>query len=181
MESNASFVTKKGKLIKIVEPSMNRTNEILFFANKLVKEDTFLSFNPSKEITFEEEEKWLSAQIEKMKIGSSLLYWATCNDKIIASVDICRGNTCRDTHVGTIGLMIDIDFRGEGIGKFLLDHILKKARENNFKIVILSVFSDNVNALSLYRKMGFKQWGKLLSGLYRRGKFSDLIKMYKNL
>ena len=48
-------------------------------------------------------------------------------------------------------------------------------------IVSLTVFSDNNPAISFYKKVGFKEWGRLPNGLFRKNRFSDSVKMYKEL
>jgi len=50
------------------------------------------------------------------------------------------------------GILISKEFRGLGVGKILMDALLKE--ENN---VILDVHSDNHNAIKLYEKIGFKK------------------------
>lgn len=181
MAKVAEFITKKNRKIEIIEPSLDRLDDILELANKFAKEDAHLSFHPGKTITRVEEEAWLKGRIKAIENGSSLLYWPVFEGKIIGSVDVNRGNSVRDWHVGTMGIMIDQDFRGEGLGKFLMEFIFDKAREAGIRTVDLRVFSDNLPARNLYKKMGMKEYGALPDGLYRQGKFSDSILMYKQL
>lgn len=175
------FITKRNRKVEIVEPTMERLDEILQFVNKLSKEDTYLSFYPGKIITRDEEEIWLKRQIEKIKNKIDILYWAICDDRIVGAVDIHRGNSVREWHVGTIGLMVDSDLRGEGLGKFLLNLIMEKAKDAGIRTAILGFFSDNEIAKNLYEKVGFVQYGSLPDGVYRKKKFSDHIWMYKRL
>lgn len=176
-----SFKSKSGKNIQIVEPSMDLLDKLLIFANKLAKEDTFLTFDPGKEILLEDEEKWLKAQITNREKGKGFLGWAIFNNHIIGSVDINRGNCVRDYHIGMVGIMVDSDFRGEGLGKFLMEFILQKGQELGTRTAMLDVFSDNEIARNLYKKAGFKEFGTLPDGLYRKKKFSDRIYMYRRL
>ena len=175
------FTTKKGRIVEIVEPTMELLDKFLEFSNKLAKEDTFLTFYPAKLYTLEEERKCLSDNIDQVKNGSGLFYWVIFNNQVIGTVDIRRGNSVRNWHVGKVGLMIDQDFRGDGLGKFLMKFILEKAKKAGMKTASLTVFSDNDIAISLYNKLGFKEWGRLPDGLYRKKKFSDAVKMYLEL
>jgi len=179
MKCLSKFTTKSGKNIEIWEPSMERLPALLEFVNRLVKEDTFLSFIGKPKI-LAEKESWLKDSIANMKTGRSFLVWAVFNDKVIGSSDIIRSGT-RDGHVGKIGLMVDKDFRRDGVGRFLLDFILKKASQMKIKMATLDLFSDNMIAISLYQKLGFKEYGRLPNGLFRKNKYSDKIEMYKNL
>ena len=176
----AQFTSKSGKEIKIVGPTIERLPQLLDFVNRLVAEDTFLSLT-GKPKMIEEERLWLKSNIENMKVGKSYLIWAIYNNKIIGSCDITRGST-RDYHVGNIGLMVDKDFRGEGIGRFLIEYILEQAKKmSGIKIAKLFIFDDNEIAKNLYQKLGFKEFARLPDGFYRKGQYSDALQMYKNL
>lgn len=176
----AKFTTKAGKEVEIWEPSIERLDDLLEFVNRLVEEDTFLSLT-GKPKTIEEERLWLKSNIQNIKAGKTILVWAIYDNKIIGQCDIVRGGT-RDFHVGQIGLMVDQDFRGEGIGRFLIEFILEQAKKmQGLKIVKLFIFSDNEIAIDLYQKLGFKEFARLPDGFYRKGKYSDALQMYKNL
>ncbi len=60
-----------------------------------------------------------------------------------------------EAHV--LNLCVDPDYRNRGYGDRLLDEILQRARQAGVKEVFLEVRPSNVNALSLYRKKGFRQ------------------------
>jgi len=69
-------------------------------------------------------------------------------------------------------------YRGKGLGKLLLDRIIKLAEKRGLKEVYLEVESDNEIAKALYKKMGFKEV-KVLKGYYPWGK--DAILMVRKL
>lgn len=50
--------------------------------------------------------------------------------------------------------VVDI-FRGMGIGKLLLDNLISKVREKNIDELALGVDKNNINAISLYKWIGF--------------------------
>ncbi|HET6629940.1 MAG TPA: ribosomal protein S18-alanine N-acetyltransferase [Woeseiaceae bacterium] len=62
-----------------------------------------------------------------------------------------------EAHV--LNLCVDPDYRNQGFGDRLLDRILERARQSGVEEVFLEVRPSNVNALSLYRKKGFRQVG----------------------
>lgn len=53
--------------------------------------------------------------------------------------------------------VVSPDFRGQGIGIFLLEEIEKYARQNGFCRINLEVSHENLNAQKLYKKAGFKE------------------------
>lgn len=175
------FTTKAEKEIEIWEPSMERLPDLLRYVNRLVDEDTYLTFTAGNRLTLEQEKVWLEQKIKAANRGKDFLVWAVCDGKIVGSCDFTRSGSLRDQHVGTVGLMVDRDFRQDGIGQFLLEFIMEKARKLPIKIIKLTVFSDNDIALKLYDKLGFVKYGRLPNGLYRQDKYSDAVKMYKKL
>lgn len=60
-----------------------------------------------------------------------------------------------EAHV--LNLCVDPDYRNLGYGDRLLDEVLLRARHASVGEVFLEVRPSNVNALSLYRKKGFRQ------------------------
>ncbi len=59
------------------------------------------------------------------------------------------------------GIFINKSFRGLGLGKALTKRTLEYA-ENNDADVFLAVEDCNVNAIKLYRKMGFEEYEKVI-------------------
>lgn len=191
------FNSKNNRKIKLVEPSMDRLDDVLEFVNTLAEEDTYLSFHPGKKITRKEEEVWLKNNIKAIADKSLFIYWAIYDDsstsldqarggslgrgKIVGAVDIRRGSSVREWHIGTVGLMVAKVMRGEGLGKFLLESILAKGKEMGIRTAVLGLFSDNEIAKNLYKKVGFIEYGVLPDGVYRKNKFSDHVLMYKRL
>lgn len=53
-------------------------------------------------------------------------------------------------------LCVARNYRKKGIGSKLIFLTKKKARENGYNILSLIVFADNINALKMYEKYGFK-------------------------
>ncbi len=86
-------------------------------------------------------------------------------------------------HIGDFGITVAKKFRGEGIGKILMDLVIKESIKNikNLKIITLECFGINIIGLNLYKKLGFKEYGILPGGLKRRGKYEDAILMYKKI
>ncbi|OGD56967.1 hypothetical protein A2V71_03250 [Candidatus Berkelbacteria bacterium RBG_13_40_8] len=179
MKKVDEFITKSGKKIDIVLPSMDGLRPLLEMVNELTKEDTFLTFH-GRPISLKAEKNWLKNVLTSISRNNTFLIWAFDDEKIIASCDINRCGS-REEHVGKLGLMVLKDYRNQGIGRYLLEYVLVQAKSMKIKIARLSVFSENDIAISLYKKLGFEEWGRLPKGYYRKGKYSDRIDMYKNL
>ncbi|SDC83969.1 Acetyltransferase (GNAT) family protein [Terribacillus halophilus] len=55
-----------------------------------------------------------------------------------------------------VNIAVKEDFRGEGIGRILIEYALEYARENKMKTVEIGTGSTSVGALYLYQKCGFR-------------------------
>ncbi|UNU73618.1 N-acetyltransferase family protein [Moraxella nasovis] len=58
-----------------------------------------------------------------------------------------------------ISIYVDRAFIGQGLGKLLLEHMLKIAKELGVINVVALVFSDNIASIKLFEKFGFGCWG----------------------
>ncbi|MEK7142713.1 MAG: GNAT family N-acetyltransferase [Patescibacteria group bacterium] len=178
MKILTDFQTKSGRKIEVIAPSHKHLFALVEFVNRLIQEDTFLTLTGRLK-TYGEERHWLEQTLKNIDLGKTFLIWAIFENKIVGQADIERGKAgVRDWHVGKIGLMVDQDFRRDGIGEFLLKFILNQAKQMKIKIAILDIFSDNKAGISLYEKLGFNEYGRLPKGLLRKGRYSDDIEMY---
>jgi RimJ/RimL family protein N-acetyltransferase len=173
--------TKKGKDIIIRYPQLGDEAEMLKFINQISDERTFVRYQGEHE-TLESEVKYLGSVLDAIKNHKEVRLLVFSNDQLIASTDIHLLDKT-EKHIGIFGIILNKDFRGEGLGTLLMELILKEAEKEipDLKIVTLEVYSTNLIAQGLYKKMGFVQYGLLPKGIYRAGTFEDAILMYKNI
>lgn len=173
--------TKTGKEIIIRYPEISDLHEMLKYINDLSDEKTFVKYQGEHE-TLESETKYLKSRLEAIKNKRAVHLLAYFNNKLIAATDVHLQDKT-EQHVGILGISIAKDFRGEGLGKFLLELILNEAQKElpELKIVTLEVYSTNDIAQKMYEKFGFIKYGNLPNGVTRGGKFEDAILMYKNV
>ena len=91
--------------------------------------------------------------------------------------DIVRLTRPIHAHAGVLGMGLLPQFRGQGLGRRLVDASLHAAKLAGFSRVELTVHADNLRAIALYERIGF-----LREGLKRRatcidGQFGDTIMM----
>ncbi|HEX8965557.1 MAG TPA: GNAT family N-acetyltransferase, partial [Patescibacteria group bacterium] len=86
----------------------------------------------------------------------------------------------RSYHIGIFGITIAKDYREIGIGEVLSRTIIEESKKQipGLKILSLNVFSPNLRAQSLYKKLGFTQYALLPKGVYYKGDYVDEIKMF---
>lgn len=68
-------------------------------------------------------------------------------------------------------------YRGQGLGRKLIETTLRAAQEAGFLRVELDVYQDNHRAIALYEKMGFMREGIIRRAARIDGRFIDAIGM----
>jgi putative acetyltransferase len=85
------------------------------------------------------------------------------------------------SHQCLFAIIVSEKFRNKGVGKALLEHAMKKAKEQ-FKIEILHLeVYDGNPAIRLYKRMGFTQYGIEPRFIRDQGEFINKIMMQKYL
>ena len=174
-------ISKTGKTISFRYPTNKDAQIITDFMNKASQEKTYISFQ-GEELKLEKEKKWLKSTIRDIKNKEKIYIMVFIDNKLVGSSDIVLEKYSRK-HVGVFGIIIDHDYRGEGIGKTLMKLVISEAikKIKGLKIIILDVFCTNIIAQDLYKKMGFTEYGRLPKGLKRRGKYVDMVLMQKKV
>ena len=123
---------------------------------------------------FDEEaiNKFFSSHIEM-----GVHYYAACNkDKNKCGVSVVGANPIEGFEI--IGLGVQADLKGKGIGTELLKFTIQVAVDSKFKTVDTIVFADNVPMLRLLLSMGFIP---VHMGYNLRADGADTIRMRKTL
>ncbi len=80
-------------------------------------------------------------------------------------------------HCGTLGMAVLPGYRGQGIGRRLLDACLEKAKTKGITRVELEVRVDNAHAIKLYEKAGCTSEGVKWNALFFAGVYHDALLM----
>lgn len=162
-------------------PELSDAGEMHRYINELSREKTYVSFQ-GEEISLEDEVEFVKSVINKIDEKKSILLIVESNDKIIGISNL-DSKPRVNNHVGTFGISIAKNFRGQGIGKKLIESVLEETKENlkHIKIIHLECFADNETACNLYKSVGFKEYGRLPNGINYQDKLVDEILMYKEV
>ncbi len=80
-------------------------------------------------------------------------------------------------HCGSLGMGVLPAFRGQGIGRRLLQACIDKARAKGITRIELEVRADNQPAIGLYRSMGFEQEAVKRRAMRFDGHYHDALLM----
>ncbi len=85
-------------------------------------------------------------------------------------------------HKVYLGWCVLPDYAGKGIGKLLVEAIIKEAKKRKIKRIEAEIALKNIPSLRLAKRMGFKVEGRKKAGmLLDNGKFMDMILVGKVL
>lgn len=173
--------TKTGKTVSFRYPTINDTQILMDYINKLSAEKTFIFFQGEQQ-SLEDENKWLEDKLKKIEKYECVFIMAFIDNKLVASSEITL-KALAENHIGVFGIAVDIDYRSEGIGKNLMELIIEESVKKipNMKIINLSVFGDNAIAQNLYKKFGFIEYGNLPQGVRHKENYIDHIYLYKKI
>jgi ribosomal protein S18 acetylase RimI-like enzyme len=100
---------------------------------------------------------------------------ALVDDAVVGWCDITPASFEGMTHVGRLGMGVKAGFRGQGIGKGLLDAALNRAFGQGLERVELEVFRSNDSAVRLYEAHGFLREGVKVGARKLDGVADDIL------
>lgn len=105
-------------------------------------------------------------------------------DEILAGYYILHPNNIgRCSHVANASYVLDKTMRGKHLGKYLVEHSIKTAKELNFRgMQFNAVVESNKPALHIYKSLGFKEVGMIPQGfMLKDGNYSNMYILYLSL
>lgn len=157
---------------KIRSITPNDKERLTLFRKELSDEDRiFFSFL---------EERKFEDFLDPVRFASVLIVEdASC--KIIGYGHLEKFQQAHKQHVGRLGIALHPAHRGTGLSRSIMNSIIDIARSNGITKIWLSVHLDNIRALRLYEKFGFKPEGIFFNEEKRGGKTSDIVSMALHL
>jgi ribosomal protein S18 acetylase RimI-like enzyme len=110
-----------------------------------------------------------------------ILLGAFQTDTLIGIVGLSRETSIKEQHRAFLrSMFVSPDHRGKGIGQLLIAEAIALANTMpGLRQITLGVTASNAAALSLYRRNGFLEYGRLPGSLCVRGQYYDEILMIK--
>lgn len=171
------FFTKNGESMTIRTALPEDAEKVLRFNQTIISEAPFLLTTVAEfKITYEQEKQFLKQIYDDY---CKLAILAEYQGNIIGFLDFHNGHKKRIQHQGSFGMSVGDKFRNQGVGKAMLTLLLAWATENPIiEKVCLEVFAENMNAISLYAKVGFVEEGRKIKAIkVNEYIYYDLISM----
>lgn len=172
-----SKTTASGLKLTLRTPLPGEGKELLEAMTEVMKESDHLLTEPSEfKYTVEQEEGLIRDHLEH---ADKLLIIPEIDGKIAGMLSFAVGHRRRIAHQGEFGVSLRAQYRGQGVGKLLMQELLNWAKANpRVETVRLRVHGQNTGALGLYQSLGFKEEGREIKGAkYGPGKYDDVVLM----
>ena len=141
----------------------------LNFISKVIAEDGYILID--KIPTLAEERIWLKERLKNIWAKEEICLTIWDGKKVVGNSQAIKDRWKENTNVH-VGIAIDRDYRGQGLGEMLLGEVIKQAKKKlKPKNIYLRVFSDNKVAKSLYKKLGFRKIAHFPEWTLHRGKY----------
>ena len=141
---------------RVAEPTDAKA--LIEYTKKVGGETDNLSFGEDAfNIPVDREVRFI-ARFKNPKNGVMLV--ATENGHIVANASIERCKAERYTHRAELSITVLKEYWGLGIATKLINRLIEQAKEIGIEVVYLDVRSDNIRAISLYKKLGFAFVGR---------------------
>ncbi len=99
------------------------------------------------------------------------------NGKIVGWCDITPHARPTTKHCGSLGMGVIRGYRRKGVGTRLILAALRKAKASGLYRVELEVFEDNLAAIGLYTKIGFKEEGRKVGAIRINNRYINAFMM----
>lgn len=180
------FTLASGKKVTLRVLQWEDLDGLLIFINSLVEEkqgdkNSTLYTGFDRKVTREEEVEWLAQTLVAIEGESVINMVAEIDGKIIANGDVTRGRYKDTHHYGHMGLTMISKYRGQGIGRKMIETLVKESRRAGLGALDAEFLAENETARRAYEKTGFKQAGIIPHKVFRNGRYFDGLVMAKEL
>ena len=167
MEYNKTITLKDGRLCLLRNATNSDAKNVLENFNKVHAETDFLlSYPYEKGFSIDEEIEFLK---NKQFSSSEIQICSIVNNKIIGLAGISSvGLREKIKHRSELGISIEKEFWGLGIGRALTKACIDCAKSAGYKQIELEVVAENFSAIAMYKNFGFEEYGRNPRGFYSR-------------
>lgn len=171
------YTLKDGRIVELRDVKVSDAVLLLDFF-EIVNTETENLMREPEEYTFSvnDERKFVRRVIQSTH---EHLVVAIIDDEIIGTIGIRNRNLKRVEHRVALGMSVLKKFNNLGLGTIMLNRIIEDAKGAKKLKMELEVRADNLSAIHLYEKFGFKLEGTITNGFYVDNKFIDLLFMGK--
>ena len=168
------FSAKDARTVFLRRPIWEDLDGLMELINSLVREEA--PINRMEGVSRSEEIKFLTKRLSNIEKGEIIQLVAEVDGAIAGNAEITKLSG-REAHVGRLGIGVKKGYRRIGIATGMIESLLRQAKKHGLKIILLAVYANNLPAITLYKKLGFREIGRTPKGVRWKGEYIDDIRM----
>jgi RimJ/RimL family protein N-acetyltransferase len=170
-------VADDGTAFTFREPTAGDTKQLMSFINSFIDEP-MSGILMNKKVTLRSEKAWLDGQLREIRARSVFILLAEMDGRVVGSCHISRLPS-KHSHRASIGVALVKDVRGRGLGEALMRKTIEAGskRIKGLECIELSTFAYNERAQSLYKKLGFREFGRIPRAMKEGQQYFDELLM----
>ncbi len=145
------FVTLSNYKKVLIRPTIEKDLDLVFELFQRASDEDMI-FLKDKVKNRETVERWY----EEIDFSHVFPIVALYEDKIVGNTTL-HFMTKSKRHMAEIRIFLDKDFRGIGLGSYLVQSQIKIAKELGLKYVIAEIVSEHYKLIKSFRKLGFSR------------------------
>lgn len=160
--------------------STDAYNVLVAFNRMQIETDYLLRYPEENDMTVKDEVLYITQKEQSVR---NLQLCALVDDQIVGLASCnALGNFLKIQHRVELGICVEKKYWHLGIGKALLEACIKASQQASYQQMELEVVASNKQAIRLYKKMGFKEYGRNQRGfITKQGNEQALILMILDL
>ena len=165
---------------QVVLAQKEDAKSLLEYLKQVGSETDYLLFDDQGvPMTIEQEEAFLSTV---NSTPYSRMYLIKDADKVIANGYIYGSPRARISHKFTIAVSVLKTYWGTGVSQLLMQTLIDYAKSTGFtESIFLEVVSENIRAIKLYERFGFKSYGSVSKAIKLPDRYLDWTLMRLDL
>lgn len=154
-------VASDGTKLIFRAPVKGEAKALMSFINPFVGEHRSGLFI-NKKVTLKGEQKWLESLLSDIRSRQVVVLLVERDGRVVGSCHMHRLSG-KHSHRAVLGVALHRGIRGKGVGEALMRRTMEMGirRFRGIEAIELSSFAYNERAQSLYRKLGFKEYGRV--------------------
>ena len=162
-------------MLEYREARKDDARALLAYKKQVFDESEFLSRPGSEyQVTVEEEAAGI---LNMIHTENALIWLAIEKGEIVGCLNVRPYSLMRQQHIANIGVSVKKSCRGQGIGKKLMQKAIEFFDASTLHRLELTVVKDNVQAVTLYKTLGFREEGIMKDSIRKDQTYYDLLVM----
>lgn len=173
------FILKNGLKVIFRSPEIEDASKLIEQIVSVAGSTDYLLSTPEDFDVYKTDIKREEDLIEWSKTDKGHWIIVCVDDQIVGNCSMRFYKHVKDKHRGSIGIALNKEYRGMGIGSLLFDEMIRLAKESEgIEQIELDVVEGNEAAYRLYKSKGFVETGRIPHQLkLKDGTYLDGITM----